>query len=339
MTLKFADKECGEGLPPLMLAEEGQANQGSFDIALKMIGIAAKAGADGIEFQLGLADDLYIKSDPGYKVYLRREFSYGQICDLVTTTKSKGLVFQAACLSHKLVDMCVKAGADSFCINAMDLNNPIMLDAVAASNRPFWLATLMCTIEEIDWAVSHLRRRGAADFGILHGQHVMGSDPNAVVLPEITQLDCITMFKERYKVPVGFVDHTPSVYMPAIAAAKGANIIMKHLAPQTNWRGPDWNVCLVPEDWKTSRDILRYAALTSGASKDLSQVEINDRKVLRRSLFTSRNLEARHVLAERDLVALRPSGGLDPKDITTLVGKKTRGPLKDHYMIRLNDLE
>jgi sialic acid synthase SpsE len=339
MGLNLGGRECGDSLPALMFAEEGQANQGSFKFALKMIEVARNAGADGIEFQLGLADDLYVKGEPGHKIYLQRQFSSGQIRNIIESAKSKGLIFQAACLSPRLIELCARSGADSFCINAMDINNPQMLDAIAGSGRPFWLATLMCTIGEIDWAVNHLRSRGAYNFGILHGQHIMSSKKGAAVPPELTQLSCIKTFKDKYGLPVGFVDHTSSIYTPAIAAAKGADIVMKHLSPRQNWRGPDWQVCLSPKKWKEGRDILRYAVLTLGDSKELSEAELDDRKPHRRSLFTSRPLNAGQVLAEIDLVALRPGDGMEPKDITLLIGRKVKYPLKVYHKININDVE
>ena len=128
---------------PLMFAEEGQANQGDFKLALKMVDLSYQSGADGIEFQLGIAKDLYLASDPGYKIYLDREFDHNQIKDLIEYTHSKNMVFQAAPLSTKIVEVLLDCGVDAFTINAMDLNNPFMLDAVAESGIPFWIATLM----------------------------------------------------------------------------------------------------------------------------------------------------------------------------------------------------
>ena len=281
----------------------------------------------------------YIKKNPGYKRYLEREFSVDQICDLVQAAKEKGLIFQASCFSPNLVEPCLKAEVDVFVINATDLNNPVMLDAIASSKTPFWLATLMATLEEIDWAVDRVKRRGVSNFGLLHGQHIMSSDQHHGVPAEITQLDCINMFKKRYGLVTGFVDHTSSIYMPAIALAKGAHIITKHLAPHENWAGPDWKIAITPKEWKQSLEIFRYAALTLGDSKELSKGEIIDRSLQRRSIFTKKAFEKGHVLAKEDLVALRPGGGLDPKFIENIIGKKITHPLASQHMLEERDIK
>ena len=339
MKLKLGTKKCGDDFPPLMFAEEGQANQGDFNLAKKMINIASESGADGIEFQLFFADDIYIKNDPAHKLYLKREFTIRQIHDLINITKDKGLLFQATCVSPRLVDICANANVDVFCINATDLNNPFILDAVSSTDIPFWLATLMATIEEIDWAVNYLKHKGAKNFGLLHGQHVMSSETCLEVPPEIIQLDCIKFFKKRYKLAVGFVDHTSNIYLPSLAASKGANIIMKHLSPQENWKGPDWAVCLSPNEWKKSREILHYTALTFGNSKELSIAEIKDRSLHRRGIYTKRSLSKGSIITINDLIAVRPGkGSIDPRNIKKIIGKKVIRNLPAQYLLQENDL-
>ena len=132
----------------------------------------------------------------------------------------------------------------------------------------------------------------------------MSSNEYLGVPPEITQLDCINKFKYKYNLVTGFVDHTSKKEMPALAVAKGASIVTKHISPEKNWRGPDWSVCLDPDTLKESRDLLKYAAKTIGASKDLSQAEFNDRSIHRRSLYTRNNLKKNQIIKKNDLIAL-----------------------------------
>jgi sialic acid synthase SpsE len=337
--MRIGDKIIGEGKRALMIAEEGQANQGDVAVAKSLAVIAASSEADGIEFQFFLADDMYARSDPGHAIYKSRELSAQQIRDIIAFVKERGLLCQVAGLSPSVIELCADAGADVFCVNATDLNNPQIIDAVAATGRPFWLATLMGTIEEIDWAVNYTIGRCRSDVGLLHGQHVMSTSNSIGVPAELLQLDCIEMFKRRYGLVVGFVDHTSTKFLPAVAVAKGAAIVTKHLAPNTSWRGPDWSVCLCPEDWKEAKEMLQFACLASGASKEISQMEFKDRSVHRRSIYSRVALPAGHRLQAEDLIALRPGkGGLDPREIKTLVGRHLRGAVPEQHQIALNDL-
>lgn len=337
--MRIGNRIIGEGRDALMFAEEGQANQGNINIAMAMCKTAAAAGADGIEFQLFLADDMYVRNDPGYVIYKSRELSPTQIRDLIAVSHAEGLLCQVAGLSPKIIELCAAAGADVFCVNATDLTNPGIIDAMAATGKPFWLATLMGTLEEIDWAVDYAISRCRSDIGLLHGQHVMSSDTTRGVPPELLQLDCIDLFKRRYGLVTGFVDHTATQFVPSIAAAKGAALVMKHLAPEKNWQGPDWVVCLDPESWRDARAMLKYAVQSNGASKEISQAEFKDRSIHRRSIHTRIALAAGHKIAAGDLVSLRPGkGGVDPRVIHDLVGRQVAHNLPEQHQLQLDEL-
>lgn len=337
--MRIGNKIIGEGRGTLMFAEEGQANQGNVDVAIAMCKTAATAGAEGIEFQFFLADDMYIRNDPGYAIYKSRELSSTQIKELIAVSHAEGLLCQVAGFSPKIIELCAEAGADVFCVNATDLTNPAIIDAVAATGKPFWLATLMGTMEEIDWAVDYALSRCQSEIGLMHGQHVMSSDTTRGVPPELLQLDCIELFKRRYGLVTGFVDHTATQFVPSIASAKGAALVMKHLAPEKNWHGPDWVVCLDPESWRDAKTMLEYTVKANGASKEISQAEFKDRSLHRRSVHTRIALSAGHKIAAGDLVALRPGkGGVDPRIIHDLVGRRVAHNLPEQHQLLLDDL-
>ncbi|MFC2017463.1 N-acetylneuraminate synthase family protein [Chloroflexota bacterium] len=320
--MQIGNHRCSKQGATLLIAEEGQANQGDFNLALKMIDLAVLCGADGIEFQLAIAADLYVSADDGFQLYKKREFTSSAIRELIATTHAKGLLFQAACLSDRLVDSVVKLGADVLVVNAMDLNNPRMLDVVAVCGAPFFISTLMGTIEEIDWAVSRVRAHGANNFGLLHGQHIMASHYGVGVPIEYTQLDCISMLEQRYGLPIGFVDHTDSEIMPAIAASRGAVLVTKHLSPMEGWQGPDWQVCLDPDAWMRAGNYMRYANATRGSDKTLSLEEVSDRSCQRRSIIAARDIPAGKMLEEPDITFKRPGGGLDPRQVDKYLGRR-----------------
>ena len=50
------------------IVEEGNANDGDINKVFDMIDLAAKSGADAIEFQLAIASDFYVENDLGSSV-------------------------------------------------------------------------------------------------------------------------------------------------------------------------------------------------------------------------------------------------------------------------------
>ena len=321
--LTMGGKILGPNHAPIMIAEEGQANQGSHDLALQMCEKAKVAAADGIEFQFFLADDMYVRDDSGHKIYKQRELTLKQMKLIIEYAKSLGLLVQIAGLSPKVIEFCATVGVDSFCINATDLNNPQILDVVADTGSVFWVATLMATLAEIDECVNYLHRKNSINFGLLHGQHVMSTNTSKGVPAKLLQLDCIKMLENRYNKVVGFVDHSVSSISPALAVAKGACIVTKHLAPREGWIGPDSDICMPPNIWRETKKLFDFAYASGGLSKELSLDELSDRNAHRRSLYAKHELRSGHILCKDDIVALRPFHPDSPAGILpSVIGKK-----------------
>jgi len=322
------------------IVEEGQANLGDFDKALRMIDMVAGTGADAIEFQLARASDFYVESAPGFKIYQQREFSDEQHRQLIDRAKSKNMAFVAAALSHRLVEPLAKAGCDAFNINASDLTNPQMIDAVLDSGRPFFLSLLFAREEEINWAVERIRKKkGEAQFAMLHGQHTMASGEHGVDL-EHTSLGYLATLKEKYSVPVGLIDHTSFEWMPAVAVAAGPVVITKHLALSRKEKGPDWHVCLEPDEMRRAIGFARAAkASLNTKTKVLAPGEQFDRSVMRRSIVASDRIPSGKAITQEDIEFKRPGNGLDPSRYEEVLGKKASRDMQKDEQIQLSDLK
>ena len=319
--------------------EEGQANLGDFEKALSMVDYAADAGGDAIEFQLARADDFYVKNHPGYEIYSKREFSETQLIELVSKVKEKDMEMIAVPLSHKLVNPLVKAGCSAFNINASDLTNPDIIDAVIDSGLPFFMSLPLAAEEEIDWAVNRIRKKGDGNFMLLHGQHTMASGEKGVNI-EHTSLGYISTLKEKYQVPVGFIDHTPLKWMPACAVAAGADTVSKHLTWSRDEKGPDWHICLEPDEMKEAITwAYKMKQSIKTKNRQLAPGENLDRSIMRRSIVASRIIKSGKSIERDDICFKRPGNGIDPAQYNDIIGKVARRNILPDEQITTFDLE
>jgi sialic acid synthase SpsE len=321
------------------VVEEGQFNLGDFSQAMRMIRLAAETGADAIEFQLAYADDFYIKSHPGHAIYKEREFSDQQLKELIDVASQQGLELIVTPLSDKIVAKMAAFGCSAFNINASDLNNPSMLRAVMDSGLPFFLSIALASEAEVDWVLRFIQRYApAAEFTMLHGQHTMASGEHGVC-PEHTSLGYLGTLSKRLGTSVGFVDHTPYEWFPACAVAAGASIVTKHMAPSHELRGPDWPICLDPEEMKRSISMARnvYRSIREQA-KVLAPGEYMDRSEMRRSIVADKDMEAGHVLQRGDFVFKRPGTGLPPDQEDAVMGSVLVKAVKKDEAISLDIL-
>ena len=338
--LGIGDRLIGPGHPTLFVVEEGQANQGNLGLALEMIRVAAWAGADAIEFQLAIADDFYVRSHPDHAIYKAQEFTTDQLRQLLATAQKAGIIAYAAPLSSRLVMVLADLGCPLFNINSSDLNNPDMLDVVADTGRPFFLSTAMATLDEIDWAVERIRSRGSDRFVLLHGQHSMFSSDGGGVPESETNLASLEFLRLRYGVPVGFIDHTSNPIMPVVAALRGAAVVTKHFALSRAIKGPDWNICLEPEELAQSIRQVRMAESTMGKpDKVLAHGEIGDRSQMRRSIVAARRLLSGTKLRLDDVRFKRPGTGLAPCQVTEILGRVLAVDLAEDEQVRSEHLK
>lgn len=321
------------------IVEEGNANDGNFEKALQMIDLAAECGANAIEFQLAIASDFYVRNDPGYERYKKREFSEIQIKELVKRASQNGIEFIAAILSHNLIESVVNAGCAAITVNSSDLNNPAIIDVVAKSGKPILLSILLASEDEIKWALTRLKNQGATNIILLHGQHIMASGGQSLS-PDNTSLGCIDTLRVNYDMPVGFIDHTSYKWMPACATAAGAVVVTKHLIPSRKDKGPDWFICLEPEEMK---DAILWANMLYRSKKNtqkfLAPGENDDRPIMRRSIVASKSLIAGKILEFDDLCFKRPGTGLEPSNYEQLIGKRINRDIEYDEQIQLSDLK
>jgi N,N'-diacetyllegionaminate synthase len=317
------------------IVEEGQFNLGDFHKALNMIELAGMTGASAIEFQLAYADDFYIKNEPGHQIYKGREFSDEQLRELVKFSKKNDLEFIATCLSHKLVSKMAKFGCSAFNINASDINNLYIVDAVLETGLPFFVSTPLATEEEIEWVVNRITDRNPqAQFALLHGQHSMASGKEWVE-PNDTSLGYIKSLNDKYNRPVGYIDHTPYEWMPAAATAAGAKIISKHLTMSAVFNGPDWAICLEPPQMKSAIEKARliYESMQVTA-KHLAKGEDLDRSVMRRSIVSAVSIPEGKVIEWTDISFKRPGTGMPPTLAQNIVGKKAIKDIKEDQLLK-----
>lgn len=336
MEFRIGDKTINDN-NLYFIVEEGQANQGDLNIARKMIELAKDTGADAIEFQLAIADDFYISSHPVYERYKKIELPLQHMKNIIHYAHECKIDFIAASLSHNLIKYLVDFGCDAFNINASDINNPFIVDEVCKSELPFFVSLPLANESEIDWINNRIEKRNVNNFTFLHGQHSMASGVDGV-MPEHTSLGYIKTLKNRYKKPVGYIDHTPDIWMPACAVASGANIISKHLIIDRELKGPDWRICLEPNEMKEAINNARKINKSiSTVDKILAPGENIDISIMRRSIVFKRDLPKGSEISIEDIEFKRPGTGIAPSEYDSILGKRlSESVVKDDILLMNN---
>jgi N-acetylneuraminate synthase/N,N'-diacetyllegionaminate synthase len=345
--VRIGDRAVGGGEAPLVIAEAGVNHDGSVERARQLVRAAAEAGADAVKFQTFRADAL-VTADAAQAAYQRDrspaasqremlralELPEEAWAELQGLAIERGILFLSTPFDVASALLLEDLGVPALKIGSGDLTNLVLLRAVAAFGRPLLLSTGMATLAEIDAAVGDLRLHGDPPLVLLQ---CTSAYPAPV---EAANLRAMTALGERYGVPVGFSDHTPGIGAAVAAAALGAAVIEKHITLDRTLPGPDHAASLEPAEFASMSAAIRDAAAALGsAQKEPLPVEAGARAVARRSLVAARPLAAGELLAEADLDAMRPEGGISPLRIEALISRRLVRSLQAGEALRPTDLD
>ena len=100
MKIKIGNRFVGDGEPTFIIAEAGANHNRDFDMAKKLIDVAADAKADAVKFQTYSAETLYSKRTPEFS-FLKGQSAYDLIksvelprewqSDLASYANNKGI--------------------------------------------------------------------------------------------------------------------------------------------------------------------------------------------------------------------------------------------------------
>ncbi len=342
--IKIGDRLVGNGHPTYVIAEIGVNHNGILDLAFELIDAAVAAGADAVKFQKRNLESLYPKkylenANAGEKTlrYLLPILQKVELPDdayykLVEYCAKKGVTFMCSAFDPASADFIDSLGVPAFKVASADLTNLPLLDHLASKGKPLILSTGMSRMEEVEFTVDFLRRRGA-EFALLHCNSTYPAAFEDINLRFMHRL-------KEFGVPVGYSGHERGIAVSTVAVALGATIIERHITLDRTMDGPDHAASLEPHGFrKLVRDIRNIeAALGTGEEKFISRGEILNREVLGKSLVARRRIEPGEKITP-DLVTVKgPALGISPQRYEELIGRTAERVIEEDEPFLERDL-
>ena len=327
-TTDIGGRLIGEGQPLYFIAEAGVNHNGSLELAMKLVDVAADCGADAVKFQKRTVRDILV-SEALERPYLtptslgatygehreKLELSAEDYLALRRHAERRGITMLASGWDGRSVDFLDELGIPAFKTASADLTNLPLLEHIARKGKPMLISTGMATMEEVSEALAAVQR-------LL---------PDGVVLMQCTSLyPCdndklnlrvIQTYRERFGVLVGYSGHERGLAPTEAAAALGACVIERHFTVDRTMVGPDHAASLEPEGLRRLIRNIRNIehALGDGVKQLLSEERVvRDR--LAKSIVASRDIPAGAVIRLDMLITKGPGDGLAPRHIPELCG-------------------
>ena len=346
-TIEIAGRIIGAGAPPWVVAEAGVNHNGSPELALRLVDAAADAGADAVKFQTFSADALATVEAP-QAAYQRERAAAASQVEMLRSLElppdalracrdralERGIHFLSTPFDLASVELLAALEVPAFKVGSGDLTNLVLLRAVAAQGRPMLLSTGMGTLEEVGAAVRDLRAHGDPPLVLLQ---CTSAYPATI---EDVNLRAMATLRAEFDVPTGYSDHTLGITAATAAAALGAAVIEKHLTLDRSLPGPDQAASLEPTEFTAMVRSIHEAHVALGDGVKMPRPDEDDvRQVARRSLVVRRAMSAGEVIAEADIDAMRPAGGIDPLRLDAVVGRRVTRDVARSEVLRPEDLD
>ena len=338
--ITLGTRAIGEGEPCFVLAEVASAHGGSADVALKMLESAFKMGADGIKFQLFRAESLVVQRHPSRKDFDQIELTAKEWHKVLSAAKASGLALFVEPFDRPSLELAAEEGADAFKVHTTDMENPEFIRAVGEVRRPVFFATGGVPEAAVNEALDLV---GGSPVGLLHGFQTFPTP-----IEEIRFRDLI-VWKERYRVPIGFLDHTDggssfALVAPALAAAWGAALVEKHFTLDRSEKGYDYQSSLNPEDFYRMVELLRQAERAKGdAAPTESEGAARYHRLMARSIVAGGLIPRGQVLTAEMLAFKRTDvrfePGFPPREAHRIIGRRASRPIQADETIREEMLE
>jgi len=331
----------------IIIAEAGVNHNGSTELAKQLIDAAAFAGADYVKFQTFEAENLVTKSakkaeyqqrnmsdadNSQYQMLKKLELSKEQHYELVDYCKQRDVKFLSSTFDLESVAFLSTLQLGLWKIPSGEITNYPYLKRIARENKPIFLSTGMCTIEEIKAAVNVLVKFGT-DKQKITLLHCNTQYPTPM---QDVNLLAIQTIEREMDVKVGYSDHTLGIEVPIAAVALGATVIEKHFTLDRNMEGPDHKASLEPDELKAMVLAIRNVEKALGSfEKTVSASESENKNVARKSIVAAKFIAKGETLTEENLTVKRPGNGISPMMWDDVVGKTAIRDFEEDELIEL----
>ncbi len=336
--IQIGNKKIGQDQKPFIIAEMSGNHKQSLERALKIVDLAAEAGADAVKLQTYTpdtmtldihTDEFFITSDANlwkgqslYNLYKEAYTPWEWHEAIFSRCKEHGMLAFSSPFDETAVDFLETLQVPAYKIASFENIDIPLIKKVAATGKPIIISTGMASIAEIDEAVQAVRSEGNEQLILLKCTSTYPATP------ENSNLNTIPHIRELFQTEVGLSDHTMGVGTAVAAVALGATVIEKHLTTARAEGGVDAAFSLEP------RELKMLVEETERAWQSLGKVQYGPTEVEkaslehRRSLYIGEDLTAGDRLTNKNVRVIRPGHGLAPKYLELILGKKVKVDVK-----------
>ena len=329
----------------VLIGEVAQAQEVSLGSAHAFIDMAKECGIDAVKFQTHIAEFESSRLEPWrvkfsfqdadrYDYWKRMEFTEEQWKGLVEHALESGLEFIGTPFSIEGFDLLWRNGVKSFKVASGEISNVFLLKEIAKKAEKIYISSGMSTWSELDKTMTIFRDR-QSDIVLMQCTTMY---PNP---PEFWGLNIISEMKQRYSIPIGYSDHSGTIYSGLAASTLGIDALEVHMCMNKMDFGPDTSSSLTMEEIKRLVTGVREIDIAISNIRDKDEVSkqlVGVYSVFSKSLALKPDMKSGTQIDYSDLLLLKPMIEIPANQIDNVVGNILKNDKKKGEFLKYSDI-
>jgi len=345
--VKLGNKVVGNNFSTFIIAEAGLNHNGSTAIAKKLIDKAVECKCNAVKFQSfeknsrvssKVKNANYAEKADGLQENTNEMFNRLRLNDkfhkeIFSYARKKKIEIFSTPFDEKSVDYLEKLKVNFYKIASVDAVNLPLIRRVGKTGKTLILSTGMTNISILEDAIQEFKKTGNKNLILLHCLSSYPANENEMNLKAIKTL------KKLYNIPVGLSDHFPGIEISLMSIGIGANIIERHFTLDKKFEGPDHMLSSEPNEMKKLVYFANKSNLIMGSGQKIiqpSEYEIINSQ--RKSIYAKKNIKKGEKFTKKNICIKGPAGGIMPKYIDMILGKKASESIKSDYPITWSNI-
>ena len=243
-----------------------------------------------------------------------------------------GIDFLSTPFDPAAVDFLESIGCEAYKIASFELVDIPLIEYVAAKGKPMIISCGMSSIEEIQDAVDACHRVGNDQVVLLKCCSEYPANWKDMHIANIPDM------KRRFSVPVGLSDHSAGSIAAVVAVSMGACVVEKHVKID-GIESADSKFSMPMDQFAEMVKAVRDARIISGTVQYGPTDGEQGNLKFRRSLFAVKDIKQDEVITFENIRSIRPSTGLRPKLLSSILGKKAKHDIPFGTPLKLDMFE
>jgi pseudaminic acid synthase len=331
-----------------IIAELSANHNGSLQNAIETIKAAKRTGANAIKLQTYRADTITLNSKNEefiikgttlwddknlYELYEEAYTPWEWHEELFAVAQKEGILCFSSPFDKTAVDLLETFNPPAYKIASFEITDYELIRYTASKGKPMIISTGVATIDEIQNAVDICRSEGNNNIILLQCT-------SAYPAPlEDANLKMIANLRDTFGVMSGFSDHTLGIVAPVVAVSLGARVIEKHFILDKSIPSADQAFSLDTAEFSQMVQAVRDTEKMLGkVDYTMSEKKLHNRRFCR-SLYVSNPIKKGEIFTEENVKSVRPSNGLHPKYLNSILGKKAARDLEFASPLGFEDID